>query len=413
MTNRASTSQGFANAIYSSYRSVALRVTLLYFASAGAWLFISTQIAARVVPDTGSRAYFTSETVLWGLFVVLSGGAFFLLVRNYVREIADRESAWSALVDHLPEIVFRLSPEGTIESWNRRAESVTGLRPSQLRGRSVFNLLDAESQDEIREAIDRIGTDSGHGVAVRLRQADGSFRPYLCSGAALYDAAGALSGIIGTAVEITELKAIEAALRESADKLKRGAARTVHALAILAEKRDPYTAGHQDRVAELCLAIAGELGLPEGRKEALALAASVHDIGKIGIPLDILNKTGSLMPAEMELIKAHPRVAYEVLKTCEFSWPIADIVLHHHERYDGSGYPDGIVGEAILLECRIMAVADTLEAMTSHRPYRPAGRLEAALEEIESGAGKAFDPAVVRACLSLFRDKGYKFARQQ
>jgi PAS domain S-box-containing protein/putative nucleotidyltransferase with HDIG domain len=184
---------------------------------------------------------------------------------------------------------------------------------------------------------------------------------------------------------------------------------TVRAIAGIVELRDPYTAGHQIRVADLATAIARQIGLPDEQVHAIHLAGIVHDLGKIKIPAEILSKPGLLSDIEFQFIKTHAQAGYDILKDINFIWPIAQIVLQHHERLDGSGYPQGLKGDAIMFEVRILSVADVVEAMSSHRPYRPAMGIEAALEEIARQRGIRFDPKVVDVCLSLFRDKGFAF----
>ena len=183
---------------------------------------------------------------------------------------------------------------------------------------------------------------------------------------------------------------------------------TIHAMALTVETRDPYTAGHQQRVAELARAIAEEMGLPHEGIEAVYFAGIIHDLGKLSVPAEILSKPCKLTEAEFELIKVHPLTGYEILKTVTFPWPIAEGVLQHHERLDGSGYPNGLSGDAIGVEARILAVADTVEAMASHRPYRPALGTEMALAEVANRRGTFYDPTVVDACVRLFREKDYK-----
>jgi putative nucleotidyltransferase with HDIG domain len=184
---------------------------------------------------------------------------------------------------------------------------------------------------------------------------------------------------------------------------------SLQAISIMLEKRDPYTAGHQQRVAELAEKIALELGLSKDQAHGIRLAGIVHDIGKIQTPSEVLTKPGKLTDIEYSLIKLHPQTGYDILKNIKFPWPIAEAVLQHHERLDGSGYPQGLKGKKIILEARIISVADVVEAMSSHRPYRAGLGLEAALEEITSKRGIHFDPEVVNACLRLFKDHGYKF----
>lgn len=194
-----------------------------------------------------------------------------------------------------------------------------------------------------------------------------------------------------------------------AEILQKSLEQSIQVIAATVEARDPYTAGHQRRVAELAVGIARELGLPEDRVHGIHLAAVIHDLGKIHVPAEILSKPGKLSNVEFMLIKTHPQDGYDILKDVDFPWPIADIVRQHHEKLDGSGYPQGLKGEQILLESRIMTVADVVEAMSSHRPYRPALGVEVAVKEIERGRGSAYDPAVADACLKLFREGGFKF----
>ncbi|MBT0963300.1 HD-GYP domain-containing protein [Denitromonas iodatirespirans] len=197
-------------------------------------------------------------------------------------------------------------------------------------------------------------------------------------------------------------------LHQSELKLRKTLLDSVMAIAATVEMRDPYTAGHQRRVAEIGAAIARDLGMSEHRVEGLRLACVVHDVGKVKIPAEILNKPGRLSKLEFELIKNHAQDGYEVLKEIDFPWPIAQFVLQHHERLDGSGYPNGLKGEQILPESRILSVADVIEAMASHRPYRPGLGIEAALTEIEVNRGDLFDSEVVEVALNLFRHKGYQ-----
>ncbi|MDD5265524.1 MAG: PAS domain S-box protein [Methylococcales bacterium] len=191
--------------------------------------------------------------------------------------------------------------------------------------------------------------------------------------------------------------------------LRQSLEQSIQTIAGTVEARDLYTAGHQRRVAELAVAIAREMGLPEEQISGIHFAAIIHDLGKIHVPAEILSKPGKLSDIEFMLVKTHPQAGYDILKDVKFPWPIADIILQHHERLDGSGYPQGLKGEQILLESRIISVADVIEAILSHRPYRPSLGMEAALDEIKRGRGSAYDPAVVDACLRLLVDKGFQF----
>jgi HD-GYP domain-containing protein (c-di-GMP phosphodiesterase class II) len=191
-------------------------------------------------------------------------------------------------------------------------------------------------------------------------------------------------------------------------RLRQSLEQTIQVIADTGDERDSYTGGHQRRTADICSKIATELGLSADRIHGLHLAATIHDLGKIGIPAEILAKPRRLTPLEFGMIKEHSAIGFRILKDVSFPWPIAEIVLQHHERIDGSGYPSGLTGDALLLESRILAVADVVEAMASHRPYRAALGIEAALDWIAAQRGISLDAEVVDACLRIFREQGYE-----
>ena len=206
---------------------------------------------------------------------------------------------------------------------------------------------------------------------------------------------------------LTKLKAEKE--REAAyQALDKALKDSITAMSKMVEVRDPYTAGHQTKVAHLSVAIARELQLPEEQVKYLRIAALIHDIGKIYIPSDILNKPGKLSDMELGLIRIHAQGSYDILKNIEFPWPIAQIAWQHHERLDGSGYPQKLGGDQIMHEAKIMAVADVVAAMSSFRPYRPSLGIDKALEEVSRKSGVRYDPAIVNACLKLFRNDNYK-----
>ncbi len=201
----------------------------------------------------------------------------------------------------------------------------------------------------------------------------------------------------------------EEQLRLTLESLKKAMGATIQTLALTVETRDPYTAGHQKRVATLACAIAKEMVLSENQIDGIRMTGAIHDIGKISVPAEILSKSARLSDMEMGLIRTHSRAGYDILKDIDFPWPIARIVLEHHERMDGSGYPNGLIGKDTLIESKILAVADVVEAISSHRPYRPALGVNKALEIISSGNGKLYDSNVVESCLTLFHQKGFNF----
>jgi len=212
-------------------------------------------------------------------------------------------------------------------------------------------------------------------------------------------------------IEVENRKRMQQELQQSFESLKIAMHSTIQAISMTIEKRDPYTSGHQQRVASLAKAIALELELPESQIESIYMAAAIHDIGKISLPAEILVKPIPLSDIEISLVQSHAQVGYDILKGIEFPWAIADIVLQHHERMNGSGYPVGLAGEDIVFEARIICVADVVETMASHRPYRPSIGMDKALEEISDNKGVLYDPRVVDACLSLFSAKDFEFSK--
>ncbi|MCP4272182.1 MAG: HD domain-containing protein [Gammaproteobacteria bacterium] len=210
-------------------------------------------------------------------------------------------------------------------------------------------------------------------------------------------------GIIIRNVKLSE--SLYKELKKSTDKIKTNIEETIHAMAMTVEMRDPYTAGHQRQVANLASTIAEKMDIPREQIDSIHLAGTIHDIGKMQVPTEILSKCGKLTELEFDMIRTHSQAGYDILKTIEFEWPIAEFVLQHHERMDGSGYPSGLNGESILIEAKILSVADVVDAIVPHRPYRPALGIEKAQEEIFNNRGILFDSNVVDACLSIISDK--------
>jgi putative nucleotidyltransferase with HDIG domain len=221
-------------------------------------------------------------------------------------------------------------------------------------------------------------------------------------------AGGVAFGIWSLRTDLERQQA-EAEVQQTLVKLRKTLDGTVFALANTVEMRDPYTAGHQRRVAQLASAIAQDLGFSPDRVEGMRVLGFLHDIGKIAVPAEILSKPGKISKMEFNLIKGHPQVGYEIIQSINFPWPVAKAILQHHERLNGSGYPNGISGADLIPEARILAVADVVEAMGSHRPYRPTLGLDKALEEIIQNRGVLYDPEVVDSCVKLLKEKGFSF----
>jgi len=292
---------------------------------------------------------------------------------------------------------------------NPVAEELTGWPADEAMRRPLSSVFRIESELTERPAenpVERVlreGVVVGLGNHTVLIARDGKRIPIADSGAPIRDREGKVLGVVLVFRDETERRRVQRELQEAKRRLERILEGGIRAIARLVELRDPYTAGHQQRVAELACAIAREMGLPESTVNILRFAGYLHDIGKVTIPAAILNRPGPLTPVAMELVKLHPVTAHEVLKDVDFGGPVAAVVRQHHERLDGSGYPDGLKGDAIILEARILAVADVVDAMTSHRPYRPAHTLAVALEEIERGRGTRFDASVVDACRAVLK----------
>jgi len=238
---------------------------------------------------------------------------------------------------------------------------------------------------------------------------DGSVRVFDTIKTPLRAADGGAYGVLGYSRDVTERREAEERLRMSFEKIEKMLLSTVEAMAAIIEQRDPYTAGHQKRVAKLACAIAGELCLPPEIIEDINIGGMLHDLGKIYIPSEILSKPGKLSEIEFSMIKTHPQVGYDIIKKIDFPPVVAEMIWRHHERIDGSGYPDGLKGDAICIEAKCVAVSDVVEAMSSHRPYRSSPGLDQALEEIARNRGVLYDESVVDACLTLFRKKGFTF----
>jgi PAS domain S-box-containing protein len=215
--------------------------------------------------------------------------------------------------------------------------------------------------------------------------------------------------ILSSINDITERKQSEQKLKNTLESLRKAVSATIQVMVSAVETRDPYTSGHQIRSANLARTIAAEMKLSQDQIDAIRMAGAIHDIGKLSIPAEILSKPTKLSEIEFSLIKEHARQGWEILGNVESPWPLAEMVYQHHERMDGSGYPRNLKGDAILIEARILAVADVVESMASHRPYRPALGIDKALEEIKKNSGTLYDDTVVEVCLRLFREKGFQF----
>jgi PAS domain S-box-containing protein/putative nucleotidyltransferase with HDIG domain len=330
------------------------------------------------------------------------------------KKLRERERWLSTVLQSIGDGVIATSEEGRVTFMNPLAERISGLRQVEALGKPLEKVFKTSPETEPRlfqtKGTDASGGD-GRGTTTEslLITRDGRRVPLEESFAPIIDDKRNVIGKVLVFRDIKERKNAEAELKRSWEKLKKALEGTIQAMALTVETRDPYTAGHQRRVSRLSYAMAQEMDLDEVQCEGIRLAGEIHDIGKIYVPAEILSKPGQITEIEYTIIKTHPQVGYDILKTIEFPWPIAEIIYQHHEWIDGSGYPRGLKGDQIILEARIISVADIVEAMSSHRPYRLAYGIDRALEEIIQRKGILYDAAAVEACLRMFLNKGFRF----
>lgn len=330
--------------------------------------------------------------------------------------LRNSEARYQFLAESMADVVFTVDMNLVTTYVSPSIERMLGFSPSERLAQSVGQQLSPESQrlvlDVLAEELERekeagIDPDRSRTLELEYYHKDGSIRHLVTYIRAMRDAGGRLTGFYGSHHDITDRKRAEEELQRTLESLRKSFGATIQVMVSAVESRDPYTAGHQNRAADLARAIAAEMELPRETIDGVQMAAAIHDIGKLSVPAEILSRPTKLSAPEFYLIKEHAQKGYDILKDVESPWPLAEIVYQHHERLDGSGYPRSLKGDEILLEARIMAVADVVESMASHRPYRPARGIGKALEEIEKHKGVLYDRRVVEACLRLFRERGY------
>jgi PAS domain S-box-containing protein/putative nucleotidyltransferase with HDIG domain len=321
-----------------------------------------------------------------------------------------KEQRLDIVLENMRDIVGYIDLDGIVQLISPSHKDVLGYEEGEFNGKSVFNFVHPEDIDEVKLAFKEMIEDhSLKRVQYRCKHSQGHYLWFESIGKNTKDEKGNITGVVIGTRDITDQKYAEQENERTLMQLRSALEGIVQAIIKTVETRDPYTAGHQRRVAQIACAIAKEIGLPKDRIEATRIAALIHDIGKINVPSEILTKPGKIDENEWNIIKTHPEVGYDILKEIEFPWPIADIIIQHHERINGTGYPSGMTGEEISIEAKILAVADVVEAMSSHRPYRPALGIEKALEEITAKKGEFFWDNAVDACVKLFRDSNFRF----
>jgi len=352
-----------------------------------------------------------------------------------VRDITDRKRAeeklkekdkfMESMVQSSAVATFVVDAEHKVVYWNKACEDLTGIKSEDLLGTSdhwkafydhprpcVADLIIDNKFDEMTNLYEVYARSVLIPDGIRAEgwypNLGGKNRYIVFDAAPIRDDNGKIAAAIETLQDITQRKQAEEKLLQTLESLRKAFGTTVQVMVSAVETKDPYTAGHQLRSADLARAIATEIGFSQDRIDGIRMAGVIHDIGKLSVPAEILSKPTKLSEIEFSLIKEHAKIGFEILKDVESPWPLAQIVYQHHERMDGSGYPRHLKGDEILMEARIMAVADVVESMASYRPYRPAIGLNAALKEIEDNKGTLYDADVVDACLRLFREKGFK-----
>lgn len=322
-----------------------------------------------------------------------------LQTRN--RELQESEAKYRLVVDNATEAILVVQDK-RITFANFAAEKLFGWEGEKLRGMSFGKLVHKEDEVPKVDEVPKNGTAN----TFRIVTKDGEIRwVELHTSPITWETK---SAVLCFLTDITGRRHAEQCRDKVTQNLDIALSGSVQAIARIIEVRDPYTAGHERRVADLAIAIAQEMHADPDTISAVKIAGMIHDIGKIAIPAEILSKPSTLSEAEYEIIHTHSQIGYQILSEIHFPWPIAEIVLQHHERLDGSGYPQGLVGDQILPIARIIGVADVVEAMASHRPYRASRGIDKALDEIAQGRGIRYDPIVVDICIRLFREQGYR-----
>ena len=322
-------------------------------------------------------------------------------------QLIKSEEKYRTLFEDSRDAIYLNNQEGGLIDFNLSTLELFGYSREEMLGintKAVF--VNPDEYQRLQDEIAQKG--SVREFEVKLRKKDGTEIDCLITSTVRLARDKSVIGYQGIIRDISELVSNRKQLEKTLKELRKALGGTIEAMALTVETRDPYTAGHQRRVSNLARGIATEMGVSKDQIQGVRMAGVIHDIGKISVPGEILSKPGKISQNELGIIKEHPQVGYNILKTVDFPWPIAQIVLQHHERMDGSGYPNAISGENILLEARILAVADVVEAMASHRPYRPALGIDLALNEISKNRGSSYDSKVVDACLRLFNEKGYR-----
>ena len=336
-----------------------------------------------------------------------------LIERNELNEsLKESKERFRSLLENTSDWIWESDKKGRYTYSSPRVEELLGFSSKETMHKTIMDFVPSNLKNLYQETFKNLlgAKKSFKGFETTCQQKNGQHVVVENNAVPVFSENGGLLGYRGVTRDITDRKMAMEALKKSRDVLHANLEETVKSLASAEEKRDPYTAGHQTRVDRLACAIARELGLSDQQTEGLHFAALLHDIGKIALPSEFLSKPTSLSHQEHEIIKCHAQVGYDILKNIHFPWPVAEIVYQHHEYLDGSGYPRNLTDKEILLEAKILTVADVVEAISSHRPYRPSLGMDSALEEIQDGRGIRYYAPCVDACLKLIKDEKIDFS---
>lgn len=323
----------------------------------------------------------------------------------------DGQERFRDLVETTSDWVWETNEKGVYTYVSPRVADILGYEPHEVLAKSQFDFMPLQDTHRAVETMTRVVSTRKPFRFIHMKHLhkDGHLVFLETSGNPYFGPDGKLLGYRGIHRDITDRMKAERETQKTCSKLESTVESVIQAIALTVEMRDCYTSGHQRKVKQLACAIAGEMQFPSEGLQVIRVAALLHDLGKMFVPVEILSKPGSLTEIEFAMIKTHPKAAYDILRSIEFPWPIADVVYQHHERLDGSGYPLGLREADIVTEARVLAVSDVVEAMTFHRAYRPALGLDAALREIVRKKGILYDSGVVEACLNVFLDRGFEW----
>jgi len=329
-------------------------------------------------------------------------------VRERTKDLSHDRSLLRSMIDSIPDLIFYKDNDGIYLGCNKAFENYARTTEEQMIGKTepeIFpgikgNFNSEKDQQLLSQGKASINQEwlnycTGEKILVETLKT-----PY-------FGPDNKVLGLIGISRDMSERVKADKERKESSERIKKVLHQTIQAVSMAMEKRDQYTAGHQQKVAAIAVEIAKAMDLPEQQVEGIRLGSTIHDIGKIYVPAEILTRPGRITPEEFAIIKSHSKVGYEIIKDVDFPWPVAEMILQHHERRDGSGYPHGLSSDEIILEAKIISVADVVEAMASHRPYRASLGVDCALDEISQHRGSLYDAEVVDACLKIFREDGF------